>query len=108
MMECWFIDLKQIIKERLAQESKKYPLIAVYVDHRYAVAGELAQRLKIPLADILLGYASIDKMDIVVVTFSDPAKARQTFDLIPKGWRVEGEFILVQLWHQGELLAEDL
>ncbi len=107
-MECTFIDFRKILKDKLAEESRKHPLIAVYVDHRYAVVGELAHRLTIPLADILFGHASIDKMDVVVMTFSDYEEARRVFSLIPKGWKVEDVFVPVQLWHNGEMEEEDL
>ena len=71
-MECAFIDFRKIVKNKLSQESEKHPLIAVFVDHRYAVVGELAQRLKIPLADILFGHASIDKTGQMVCLRSIP------------------------------------
>lgn len=108
MTDYWFIDLKKLVRDQLRKESQKYPLIAVYVEHQYAVVGELAQRLQIPLADVLLGHASIDKMDIVVLTFADCAEARAVFEQLPTCWRVEDEFILVQLWYQGELVAENI
>ena len=106
-MECWFIDVKQLVSNRLTMDSQQHPLIAVHVGHRYAVVGALAQQLKIQLSDILFGYATMEKMDIVVLTFHDPAEAETAFQRIPKDWVVEGQPVLAQLWEQGKIIAKN-
>lgn len=110
MKDILLIDLKAILQEKLARLSQEEALIVVYIHHRHAILGALTQLLQINLADILLGKASTENADVLLLTFDDYAQANELFRKIPQDWHLEGEeeVIHVQLWHQGRLETENL
>ena len=109
-MDILLIDFKQLLQEKLTQLSEQQAIIAIYLQHRHAVLGALTHLLQINLADVLLGKASIDNMDVLLLTSPDYAHANDLFCNIPKNWRLNGseDLIHVQLWHQGKLQAENI
>lgn len=109
-MNVLFFDFKQLFKEKLTQLSRQEAVIAVYLQHRHRVLGALTHLLKINLADVLLGKASTENMDVLLLTFPDYAQAKEAFYNIPKNWHLEEDngFVHVQLWHQGQLEAENI
>ena len=108
-MDILLIDVQRILEERLAELSRKETLIVVYLHHRNAVLGALTQLLHINLADVLLGKASIEKADVLLLLFPDYFQAKELFDKIPEDWHVEGEdeIIHVELWHHSRREAEN-
>lgn len=108
-MQIFFLDFKQVLQEKLAELSEQETVLAIYLQHRPAVLGALTQLLEISLTEVLLGQASINSMDVLVLSFSEPQQARDLFFNIPKKWRISGEkdMIQVQVWHQGRLEAEN-
>ena len=109
-MNVLLIDFKQLLKEKLMQFSEQEAIIAIYLQHRYSVLGALTHLLQINLADVLLGKASIDNMDVLLLTSPDYARAKDLFYNIPRNWRLDGDdgLIHVQLWYQGKLQAENI
>jgi len=108
-MDVILIDLKKILEEKLSELSQKETLIVVYVHHRNAVLGALTQLLQINLADVLLGKASIENADVLLLLFPKYSQAKGLFGKIPDDWHVEGEneVIHVELWHHGRREAEN-
>ena len=102
-MEILLVDLKKILEEKLSELSQTETLIVIYLHHRNAVLGALTQRLQINLADVLLGKASIDNADVLLLLFPVHAQALDIFEKIPRDWHVEDgdETIHVELWHHG-------
>ena len=102
-MHLLFIDYKQLLQEKLAQFSREESVIAVYLYHNHALLGALIHALKINLADVLLGKASIETADVLLLTFPDHALALDAFRNIPKEVQFEGEktALHVELWHNG-------
>jgi hypothetical protein len=111
-MNVLFFDFKQLFEEKLTQLSRQETVIAVYLQHRHRVLGALTHLLKINLADVLLGKASTENMDVLLLTFSEYAQAKKVFYTIPKNWHLEegnnNGLVHVQLWHQGQLEAENI
>lgn len=108
-MDVLFIDLKAILAEKLSELSQRETLIVIYVHHRNAVLGALTQLLRINLADVLLGKASIENADVLLLLFPKYSQAKEIFEKIPEDWHVEGEdeIIHVELWHHGRRKAEN-
>ena len=108
-MDILLIDLKKILEEKLSELSQTETLIVMYLHHRNAVLGALTQLLHINLADVLLGKASIENSDVLLLLFPTHAEALQIFEKIPEDWHVEGEdeTIHVELWHHGRREAEN-
>ena len=109
-MNVLFIDFKQLLEEKLTQLSKQEAVMAVYLQHRHRVLGALTHMLQINLTDVLLGKASTENMDVLLLTFSEYAQAKEAFYNIPKNWHLEegNGLVHVQLWHQGQLEAENI
>ncbi len=108
-MDIILIDVQKIFEEKLSELSQTETLIAIYLHHRNAMLGAVTQLLHINLADVLLGKASIENADVLLLLFPKPAQARAMFENIPEDWRVEGEdeTIRVELWHHGRREAEN-
>jgi hypothetical protein len=108
-MDVILVDLKAILAEKLSKLSQKETLIVIYIHHRNAVLGALTQLLQINLADVLLGKASIENADVLLLLFPEYSQAKEIFEKIPEDWHVEGEdeIIHVELWHRGRREAEN-
>jgi len=108
-MDIILLDLHKILEEKLAELSQTETVIAIYLHHRNAMLGALTQLLKINLADVLLGKASIENADVLLLLFPKYAQARTIIENIPEDWQVEGEAetIRVELWHHGRQEAEN-
>ncbi|GAK51143.1 hypothetical protein U14_02385 [Candidatus Moduliflexus flocculans] len=107
-MQLLFVNCQQLFEEKLAELSSNEPVIAIFLEQNHALLGALIQLLKINLADVLLGKASTDHADIMLLTFSDLESAQAAFQAIPACVELEGQptALHVQLWSQGVKHAE--
>jgi hypothetical protein len=109
-MDITLLDLDKLLRDNFTQLSKEEPLIVIYLKRKEVLLGALAQSLRLNLADVLLGQASNDRSDILLLEFHEYGEARQVFEKIPRKWLLEGEqeTIHAQLWYHGQLEAENL
>ena len=107
-MHLLFVNFQQLFEEKLAQLSSQETVIAIYLEQHHALLGALIHLLKINLADVLLGKASTDDADVMLLTFADAENARAAFRAIPEEIDIEGHHtaLHVELWHQGVKEAE--
>ena len=107
-MHLLFVNFQQMFEEKLTQLSSQETVIAIYLEQNHALLGALVQLLKINLADVLLGKASTEHADVMLLTFSDAEEARAAFRMIPVQIQLQGQqaTLHVQLWFQGVKEAE--
>ena len=107
-MHLLFVDYKQLLQEKLVHLSREESVIAIYLHQNHALLGALIHALKINLADVLLGKASIEHADVLLLTFPDHADALNAFGNIPQEVQFEGEkaALHVELWTNGNKETE--
>jgi hypothetical protein len=107
-MQLFFINCQQLLEEKLTHLSAQETVIVIFLQQNHALLGALIQLLKINLADVLLGKASTEHADVMLLTFSDLEAARAAFRAIPAQIELDEQqtALDVQLWHQGVKEAE--
>ncbi len=107
-MQLLFINCQQLLEEKLVHLSSSEAVIAIFLKQNHALLGALIQLLKINLADVLLGRASTDNADVMLLTFSNVEKAKDMFCAIPVHIELERQqtALHAQLWHGGVKQAE--
>jgi len=107
-MHLLFVNFQQMFEEKLTQLSSQETVIAIYLEQNHALLGALIHLLKINLADVLLGKASTENADVMLLTFPDAEEARAAFRMIPAQIELQGQqaTLHIQLWFQGVKEAE--
>ena len=107
-MQLLFVNCQQIIEEKLASLSSSEAVLAIFLKQNHALLGALIQLLKINLADVLLGKASTENADVMLLAFPYAEDARAAFQAIPAQIELEGQptALHAQLWHDGIKQAE--